>query len=69
MINKALIVIAGSMILFFSSCTVDCDYTCVDYDGWIETGSAKVRASKCDDCDFPRVNSWQNLGYDCICSE
>ncbi len=68
MIKSIIITLVCSMALFLNSCNVTCEYTCEGVSD-TETGSSKVSKSKCEDCDFLGVNTWDNLGYDCSCSE
>lgn len=67
---KFLTLVVCGLVLTLSSCSVDCDFTCIDPEGFWEdeTGSSKVQRSKCDDCDFLKVNL-HKATHDCTCSE
>ncbi len=69
MIKSIIITIACSLALFLNSCNVTCEYTCVDDLGYEYTGTATTRRSKCDDCNFARVNALELAGEDCTCRE
>lgn len=67
---KYLLPVACGLALFLSSCTKDCEYTCIEKIGsFIDTttGTSKVRKSSCEDCDFPAVNIWKNANTTCTC--
>ncbi len=70
MIKYCIFTLVCGLALCLNSCNVTCEYTCEEPVSSIsETSTAKVSRSKCDDCDFARVNTWELAGYDCTCKE
>ena len=67
-----LISICSLTLITLTSCTVDCEFVCYNYEqnwprvtGWVKD----IRKSECRNCDFPMVDEHQSAGYTCYCYE
>lgn len=73
MVRKVLgaVLVCAGLATWTGCTTVDCEWCCTEPGTSIEICGTdkKTEKSRCDDCDFPLVNTYENLGYSCSCEE